>query len=238
MGPLAIDTAAERERTHLYGQSGHVTALAYMSLDLLMLGFVNTAQRLAERSVEEARRLAHPTTLCFAHSIVSRVYYMLSDWHSLARHAAMVVQLADEHGLGLWRALGRVYTGWSRAYGPGVGGLAEGVAMVRDGIARYRAIGSALTMPFYLASLAELEEAAGDHWEALELLSEAQMLSRGEPWISAEIHRVTGEAILAGNGDVDAAAREFRAALVLAQEQGAKLWEQRAEASLQRLSGA
>ena len=29
--------------------------------------------------------------------------------------SAMVVQLADERGLGLWRALGSIYAGWSRA---------------------------------------------------------------------------------------------------------------------------
>jgi hypothetical protein len=69
---LAIDGAREPEWTHLYGQSGRVTALAYMSLDVLLLGFPDAAQRLAEQSVEEARRLAHPTSLCFAHSIASR----------------------------------------------------------------------------------------------------------------------------------------------------------------------
>ncbi|HKB49192.1 MAG TPA: hypothetical protein VKC57_15910, partial [Ktedonobacterales bacterium] len=103
---LAIDASSEREWTHLYGQSGRVTTLAYMSLDLLLLGYLNAAQRLAEQSVEEARRLGHPTSLCFAHSIVSRVYYLLRDMGALGLHSAMVVRLADEHGLSLWRALG------------------------------------------------------------------------------------------------------------------------------------
>src|SRR4029453_5085971 len=101
--------------------SGRVTTLAYMSLGLVPLGDLETARRLAEQSVEEARHLAHPTSLCFAHSIVCRVYYLLRDKEALAHHSAMVVRLADEHGLGLWRALGSIYAGWTRADGVALG---------------------------------------------------------------------------------------------------------------------
>ena len=232
---LAIDAASEREWTHRYGQSGRVTALAYMSLGLLPLGFLDAAQRLAEQSVEEARKLAHPTSLCFAHSIVCRVYYLLRDKDALARHSAMVVRLADEHGLGLWRALGSIYAGWSRAE---EGAARQGVAMIRDGIARYRAAGAALSLPLFLASLASLEGATGNQREALELLGQAQAAGTAgdEHWMSAEIHRLTGEAMLAGNGDAAGAEREFQAALALARQQGARLWELRAATSLARLA--
>jgi predicted ATPase len=232
---LAIGAASEREWTHRYGQSGRVTALAYMSLGLLPLGFLDAAQRLAEQSVEEARKLAHPTSLCFAHSIVCRVYYLLRDKDALARHSAMVVRLADEHGLGLWRALGSIYAGWNRAE---AGAARQGVAMIRDGIARYRAAGAALSLPLFLASLASLEGATGNQREALELLGQAQAAGTAgdEHWMSAEIHRLTGEAMLAGNGDAAGAEREFQAALALARQQGARLWELRAATSLARLA--
>jgi len=232
---LAFDAAREREWTHLYGQSGRVTTLAYMSLDVLLLGFPDAAQRLAEQSVEEARRLAHPTSLCFAHSIASRVYYLLGDRKALAQHSAMVARLADQHGLGLWQALGGIYTGWSRAEG---GDPGEGAAIIRTGLARYRAAGSALSLPLYLASLASVEKAAGNQRAAFELLDEARAASTAgdEHWMSAEIHRLAGEAMLAGDGDTAGAEREFHAAFALARKQGAKLWELRAAASLARLS--
>jgi len=232
---LAIDATSQPEWTHLYGQSGRLTALAYMSLDLLLMGFLNAAQRLAEQSVEEAQKLAHPTTLCFTHSIVCRVYYLLGDMDALAWHSATVVRLADEHELSLWRALGSIYAGWSRAEN---GAPGAGAAMIRDGIAQYRAGGAALSLPLYLASLAGLEKAAGKTREALELLGEAQTVATAgdEHWMSAEIHRLTGEAILDGNGDAAGAGREFHAALALAQRQGARLWESRAKTSLERLS--
>jgi predicted ATPase len=231
---LAIDARSDRECTHLYGQSGRLVALSYMSLDLLLLGFPNAAQRLAEQSVAEAQKLAQPTSLCFTHSILCRVYYLAGDMDALARHSAMVVRLADEHGLSLWRALGSIYTGWSRADS---GAPGEAIATIRDGIAKYRAGGSSLSLPLYLASLAGLESAAGNTREALELLREAQAVGAAgdEHWMSAEIHRLTGEAILAGTGDVVGAARECRAALALARQQGARLWELRAQTSLERL---
>ena len=230
---LAIDGASAHEWTHLYGQSGRVTALAYMSLDVLLLGFLDSARRLAEQSVEEARKLAHPTSLCFAHSIVCRTSYLLRDREALARHSAMVVRLADEHGLGLWRALGRIYAGWSRV---DAGAAGEGMTMIRDGIARYRAVGAALSLPLYLASLASLEGAAGNRREALALLgqAEAEGVAGDEHWMSGEIRRLIGEVMLA-DGDRAAAEREFQAALGTAKEQGARLWELRAATSLASL---
>ena len=231
---LAMDAASEREWTHLYGQSGRVTALAYMSLGLLPLGFLVAARRIAGQSVKEARRLRHPTSLCFAHSIACRVCYLLRDRDALARHSAMVVRLAEEHGLGLWRALGCIYSGWSRAEG---GAPGEGMAMIRDGIASYRAAGAALSLPLFLGSLASLEGATGNQRKALELLGEAQAAGTvgNEHWMSAEIHRLTGETMLAGSGDAAGAELEFQAALALAREQGALLWELRAATSLARL---
>ena len=223
---LMADSSLEREGAYLYGQSGRVTALAYLSLDLLLMGFPGAARQLTEKSVEEARTLAHPTSRCFAHSVASRVFYLLRDSKALAQHSAMVVRLADEHGLGLWQALGRIYAGWSRVETD----AGAGAAMIRDGLSKYRAAGSALCLPLYCASLAAVEAAAGNRWAALELLDEAQAASEAEDehWMLAEIYRLTGEAMLVGDGGTAGAERAFHAALTLAREQGAKLWELRA----------
>jgi predicted ATPase len=86
--------------------------------------------------------------------------------------------------------------------------------------------------------LASVEEAAGNQRTAFELLDEARAAATAgdEHWMSAEIHRLAGEAMLAGDGDRAGAEREFHAALALARKQGAKLWELRAATSLARLS--
>jgi predicted ATPase len=109
--------------------------------------------------------------------------------------------------------------------------------MIADGLARYRAAGAALSLPLFLGSLASVEAAAGNRHASIRLLAEAQEAGRAgeEHWFSPEIHRLSGEATRALNGDLVAAERAFRAALALAREQGAKLWELRAATSLTRL---
>ena len=53
--------------------------------------------------------------------------------------------------------------------------------------------------------------------------------------MSAEIHRLAGEAMVVGDDNTAGAEREFHAALAVARKQGAKLWELRAATSLARL---
>jgi predicted ATPase len=232
---LAIDPAHEREWALRYGQSGRVVALSYWSLNQLLLGFADEAVGLAEQAVQTAQRLAHPPSLCFAHSIVSRTYYLRGDTKRLAQHAAMVVQLAEQHGLGLWQALGSIYTGWSRGEH---GAVDQAVALMRAGLEKYRASGAALGLPLYTLGLARVEARAGREGEALRLLDEARaaMAAAEERWIAAELDRFAGDMALA-SPEPNAANAEacFEAALRSAREQQAKWLELRAATSLARL---
>jgi predicted ATPase len=56
----------------------------------------------------------------------------------------------------------------------------------------------------------------------------------GERWFAAELNRHKGQLLLR-QGHFEAAAELYRKALSIAEEQGAKLWELRAAASLARL---
>jgi predicted ATPase len=56
----------------------------------------------------------------------------------------------------------------------------------------------------------------------------------GERWFAAELYRHKGQLLL-GQGHTEAAEELYRKALSIAEEQGAKLWELRAAASLARL---
>ncbi len=229
---LTEDRAGEREWLHLYGQSGRVAALSYLGIDLALLDVPGQAETLAEQAVDEAAALSHPTSLCFAHSVGTRICYLLGNMEALDRHAVMVVRLAEEHGLGLWQGLGKIYTGWALA---GRGQLREAVQLTREGIAEYRAVGAGLSISLYLASLASMEEAAGNHDSVLELLHEAHeaLVAADEQWLAPELLRLAGQAILTTTRDAAAAEMKFRAALSLAREQGAKLWQERAAKSLE-----
>ena len=91
-------------------------------------------------------------------------------------------------------------------------------------------------MPHYIALMAGAREVAGQVEEASALLDEAlQIVERtGERWFAAELNRHKGELLLR-QGHAEAAEELYRKALSIAEEQGAKLWELRAAASLARL---
>ena len=232
---LAARRREEREWAFHYGQSGRVVAHSYLSLDLLLLGFADQGRSHAEQAVVEAQQLSHPPSVCFAHSIVCRFYYLLGDAERLGHHAAIVARLADEQRLGLWEALGSVYLGWSRA---AAGAGDEARHLIREGLRKYRLLGAGLALPLYLLSLAKLEAQVGRVREAVRLLDEARIAvdSGEEGWISPDLHRVAGEVALLGpHADESAAQTHFESALAAAQGQQSKFWELRAALSLARL---
>ena len=232
---LKIDATRDQEWAFLYGQSGRITALAYMSLDLLVLGFIEEARRCSEQSLQEARELTHPTSLCFANSVATRVRLVRRDQEAVTEHGAMVRRLAREQGLGLWQALGNIYWGWSRVE---EGKPAEGIALMRQGLAQYRGTGAGLSLPLYLATLGMAHASMGNYTEALSNLAEAMQAGERaeEHWMDSEIHRLTGEVLVMRSRQDEARAEtELTTALAVAQHQGAKLWEIRAATSLARL---
>jgi predicted ATPase len=79
-------------------------------------------------------------------------------------------------------------------------------------------------------------EIAGQIEESLTLLDDALQIAErtGERWFAAELNRHKGQ-LLSRQGHTEAAKELYRKALSIAGEQGAKLWESRAAASLARL---
>lgn len=234
---LAVDQGRQREWAFRYGLAGSVVAASYQSLNLLILGFPNRARQLIDESLEKAKRLAHPPSLCFAHSVASRLYYLHGDRERLAEHAEAVTRLADEQGLSLWQALARIYAGWSHAQGRTVD---KAIDLLRTGLGSYRAVGAGLGLPLYYLSLATLELRAGNNLEARQLADEAQaVVDAGEEgWLAAEISRVRGETVLLSpEPDLAKAQLHFERAVTVAREQHSRLWELRAAMSIARLWG-
>jgi predicted ATPase len=131
-----------------------------------------------------------------------------------------------------WIAVGTIYRGWLKAKN---GDVAEGISLLRSGSAAYHATGAELLMPPFITLLARACEIAGEVEEAVTLSDGAlQTVERtGERWLEAELYRHKGQLLLQ-QGHSEAAEELYRKALSIATEQGAKLWELRAAASLAR----
>ena len=114
--------------------------------------------------------------------------------------------------------------------------MTEGISLLHSGAGAYRVTGAVLLNAYYGTLLALAYEIAGRVDESMTLLDEAsQIVERTEErWFAAELNRHKGQLLLE-QGHSAAAEELFRKALSIAEEQGAKLWELRAAASLARL---
>jgi predicted ATPase len=149
--------------------------------------------------------------------------------------AESLIALSTEHTLPQWLAQGRCALGWAlAAQGQGE----EGVTLMRQGLTGLQASGTRVTLPVYLAILAEacgtLEQADA----GLSMVTEALALveQTGVRWYEAETYRIQGTLLL-HQAVPEAAQAEacFQQALAIARRQEAKSWELRAAMSLARL---
>jgi predicted ATPase len=166
-------------------------------------------------------------------SVSARLLLLVGDNASLDQRADQLAAVATEQGFPHWRAEGTIFRGWAKVKN---GDVSQGISLLRNGAAAYRATGAELWMPHYIALLAEACEIAGQVEEAGALLDDALQISErtGERWLAAELNRHKGQLLLR-QGHTEAAEELYRKALSIAEEQGAKLWELRASASLARL---
>ena len=146
------------------------------------------------------------------------------------------IMLAHEHNFSSQvSAMGRILHGWACAMqGEGASGIAE----MRQGLAAWRATGTEIARPSYLALLAEWYGKAAQGASGLDVLGEARAAAqhRQERFYEAEFYRLEGELLLAQSVDrLAEAASCFQQALAIARRQQAKSWELRAALSLTRL---
>jgi predicted ATPase len=120
--------------------------------------------------------------------------------------------------------------GWARVM---QGHIEEGLAVMREGLAAWRATGSKFHVQYRLARAAEAYLVAGEIEDGLRLIGEATDQS-GDCWFTSELHRLKGELLLEA-GRHDEVEGCLEQALKAAQQQGARLLELRAAISFCRV---
>jgi predicted ATPase len=211
-----------------------VILLAVSAHSLACLGHLDQAVSRRDAALAEARRLSHPHTVAMALAWAWGTDFLIrSAPESSAEGADELLALANEHGLGLYRAFAFMFRGWCLA---ALGHADEGIPLFSGGLAGVRDSGSIVTIPRYLTLLADACRMAGQWQAALAHLAEAQRLAEEteERRFQAETLRLRGDVLLA-TGDPAAAEASYEEALALARKQSAKLWELCAAMSLARL---
>ena len=215
------------------GVHPRVASQAFLAIVLFCLGHPDQALARSTAAIAEAGRLAHAPSLAVSLTNGARLLSFDGNDATFEEWASQLATVATEQGFLLWRAIGTTYRGWLKVK---IGEVAEGIMLLRQGLAAYRATGAEAWVPYQIALLARACEIAGQIEEAVGLLDDAlQVVKRTEErWLDAELHRHRGQLRLR-QGHSGAAEELYRKALSIAAEQGAKLWELRAAASLARL---
>ena len=105
---------------------------------LFCLGFPDQALARSSAGNAEGRRLAHPPSL--AASLAQGVIVsIVGENGTLDQRIDDLVAVATEQGLPLYRALGTIYRGWVKVKN---GDVTQGMALLRSGLAAYRATGA------------------------------------------------------------------------------------------------
>jgi predicted ATPase/DNA-binding winged helix-turn-helix (wHTH) protein len=241
------------------GQDPGVSCTTHAALALWMLGYPTRAAARMGEALVLARSLAHPFSVAYA-------CHFAAGLHQWRREPRIVQELEDtafahdtEHGFGLFLSAGAIQRGWLRAE---QGQAEDGLAQMRQALARHRDIGAEVLVPAFLGLVAEVHGKLGQPMEGLSAVAEALTVGHqsGQHYWEAELHRLRGVLTLeAGtsprtdtgrSGAPDRAGRQsatpspaavkeaetcFLEAIEIARGQRARSLELRAATSLSRL---
>jgi len=146
----------------------------------------------------------------------------------VARLASDLIELSTRQNFAFWLAGGEILQGWARSVS---GDTAENISWIEDGIEDWRATGSTLMLPYWLALKAEALHLGGRTSESLVVIEQAERLAEKseERWWCAELHRLRGVFLAAMGAEENQIEASFCAAIRTAKEQKSVSLEKRAE---------
>jgi tRNA A-37 threonylcarbamoyl transferase component Bud32 len=207
-----------------------VSCLCFEALSEWHIGGIASWQATMAEAISLAKALND------LHALVMALWYAGFLGHfernpaEVERLASDALELSTRQNFATWLPGEAVLRGWARSV---AGNTAEGIASIEKGIGDYRAIGSKLCMPYYLALKAEALHLADRTSEALEAIREARaMVERSEErWWCAELHRLRGVFLTAMGADEAQIEASFSEAIRIAKEQKSVSLAKRAEAT-------
>jgi predicted ATPase/class 3 adenylate cyclase len=132
-----FESQGHRSRRFRLGNNPGVACFTVSALTLWMLGFPDRALERANRAVTLATELAHPFTLAYALFHTGFLHVWRREPELVRDRAVGVLDVADEHDLEIWRALGTCLLGAAKT---GLGRSDEGLTEIREGIALYQGL--------------------------------------------------------------------------------------------------
>ncbi|MGH9670583.1 MAG: hypothetical protein ACRD3A_10790, partial [Terriglobales bacterium] len=187
-----VDPRRDHSYAFLNALDPRVSRLSSWSLALCHQGYPAQALQKGEAALDLARELGDPFSSAFALYFLARLHQTRGEGQPAGARTEALVALATEHGLPLWMAAGTLLQGRGLVE---QGQAEEGLAMMHQGLAAWRAMGPRLEESYFLALLAEAYGKVGQAAEGLAVVAEALAVvdKNGERVYEAELYRLKGE---------------------------------------------
>ena len=219
-----------------------VSGVAFAASTLWHLGYPDQALEMSQEALSGAEELSHAFSLAWALNTTAVIHKVRREGASAQKQAEAEIAISTERGFPQWIGMGTIHRGWALAE---QGQADEGIALIRAGLAGYRATGAKLTQTDFLRELAESYGKVGQADKGLTVLAEAleAIDTTGERVSEAEVYRLKGELLQHAEGRTRKTGAEvqreveecFQKAVDVARRQKAKSYELRAATSLARL---
>ena len=208
-----------------------VTCLCYEALSEWHFGEIASCHATMAEAISLARELNDMHALAVALWNAGILAHYERNPAEAERFVSDLIELSTRQNFAFFLAGGEVLRGWTRsAYGDAT----EGIAWIEAGIDDWRATGAlVVAVPYYLALKAEGLYLAHRTSEALEAISEAEVLverSEDRHWF-AELHRLRGVFLSAMGADDAQIDASFCKAISTAKQQKSDSLATRAEAT-------
>jgi class 3 adenylate cyclase/tetratricopeptide (TPR) repeat protein len=208
-----------------------VQSQVWSTLISWMLGYPDRSLDELRAAVRGAEALGHPLTLAQTLCFAAFVHIFRHEPSAAADCAGRTLRICEEQRIAQYHAFALCADGWARS----VSGESEkGLARIGQGVDSY---GLGVNQHGLLALQADAQLAIGKPEAALaSVVAGLKVVEKmgGAP-LEAELHRLRGEALLAGAGTVSEAEAAIEQSIDVARRQNAKSWELRGAMSLARL---
>jgi tetratricopeptide (TPR) repeat protein len=230
-----FDPRRHVEGSFRFGTSPGVAAHTTSALLEWLRGNPDRSAELAARALDLAQQLNHPFSTAYAQFHVAVLDLWRRNLSLVQERAGSVLEIAEEHGYGIWKAVALMLQG---AAASGLEPDGDGVEGMERGVALYQGLTTpAVFWPLVQSIRARGFAFAGRPADALRLIDEAVAAAGLDAVIYPEFGVLRGD-VLVALGEEDTAVKELRNAFDAAGRFGLRMPQLRAATLLARVGAA
>ena len=235
---LGYGPGSQRTSTTYLGFNDQILVSAYLARTLWLQGHPNQAVERARQTVNNAKPMDQPLTLCIALVWAIWVFLGTGDLRSAEEHLDWLISVAKSRSLKPYIAVARGFDGQLAIYH---GNATGGVGILRSCLEELHATRYEILSTAFNISLVQGLATIGQFAEGRTLIDDTIRLveANGDACYMPELLRVKGGLLLSMPlPNREGAERCFTRSLELSRRQGAGAWELRAAIDLARLLDA